>query len=62
MYTKIIYLDEELVKEATIEHFSVVQNVGNRQVKRTLEFYNLDAIIAEGGVSYKFKKETQFKI
>lgn len=50
MYTKIIYLDEELVKEATIEHFSVVQNVGNRQVKRTLEFYNLDAIIAEGGI------------
>lgn len=48
MYTKIIYLDEELVKEVTIEHFLVVRNVRNRQVKRTLKFYNLDAIITEG--------------
>ncbi|WP_396631642.1 RhuM family protein [Longibaculum muris] len=61
MYTKIIYLDEELVKEATIEHFSVVQNVGNRQVKRTLEFYNLDAIIAEGGYRINSKKKRNLK-
>ncbi|MFR7589907.1 MAG: RhuM family protein [Longibaculum sp.] len=44
-HLKNIYLDEGLVKEATTEHFLVVQDEGNRQVRRTLEFYNLDVII-----------------
>ena len=44
-HLKNIYLDEGLVKEATTEHFSVVRDEGNRQVRRTLEFYNLDVII-----------------
>ena len=48
LHLKNIYLDEELLKEATTEKFSVVRKEGNRQVKRLLEFYNLDAIIAVG--------------
>jgi hypothetical protein len=37
--------------EATAEDFSVVQIEGNREVTRTVKHYNLDAIIAVGGVS-----------
>ena len=36
----------ELKKEGTFEEFSVVRREGNRDVNRTLQFYNLDAIIA----------------
>ena len=38
LHLKNIYLDEELLKEATTEKFSVVRKEGNRQVKRLLEF------------------------
>jgi hypothetical protein len=61
LHLKNIYLDKELVKETTTEKFSVVRNEGNRQVKRTLEFYNLDAIIAVG-YRVNSKKATQFRI
>ena len=40
----------ELEREATTEDFSVVRTEGNRQVRRTLTHYNLDAIIS---VSYR---------
>ena len=39
---------EELKKEATTEKISVVRREGNRDVNRTLQFYNLDAIISVG--------------
>jgi hypothetical protein len=43
-----IYKDEELVKESTCAKFAQVQNEGQRQVSRAIEFYNLDAIISVG--------------
>lgn len=43
-----IYKDEELPREATIKKFFIVQQEGNRQVKREIEHYNLDVIIAIG--------------
>lgn len=43
-----IYKSEELVKEATIRNFRIVQSEGQRQVEREVEFYNLDVIIAVG--------------
>ena len=43
-----IYNDSELKKEATCSKMEQVQKEGNRSVKRTLEFYNLDMIIAIG--------------
>ncbi|KXU50550.1 RhuM family protein [Longibaculum muris] len=49
------------MKKATTEKISVVRDEGNRQVKRTLEFYNLDAIIAVG-YRVNSKKATQFRI
>lgn len=43
-----IYETGELVKEATISILETVQIEGSREVKRNVEFYNLDAIIAVG--------------
>ena len=44
-----IYDTDELKKEATTEKISVVRREGNRDVNRTLQFYNLDAIISTRG-------------
>ena len=38
-----IYDTDELKKKATTEKISVVRREGNRDVNRTLQFYNLDA-------------------
>ncbi len=43
-----IYKDNELDYEATHKKFLLVQTEGNRQVKRNLDHYNLDIIIALG--------------
>lgn len=48
LHLKNIYDSYELEKNRTIEDFSIVQKEGNRSVKRSMEFYNLDAIIAVG--------------
>ncbi len=61
LHLKNIFLDKELDKNATTEIFSVVQKEGNRDVKRNVEFYNLDAIIAVG-YRVNSKKATQFRI
>ena len=44
----ILYADQELAREATTEESSVVQTEGNREVRRALTLYNLDAILAVG--------------
>ncbi len=43
-----IYNSGELEKEATLSILETVQQEGSRQVKRNVEFYNLDAIISVG--------------
>lgn len=43
-----IYSDGELPDEATHKKFLLVQNEGARQVKRNIDHYNLDMIIAIG--------------
>lgn len=45
---KNIFEEKELDKNSTAEKISVVQKEGNRVVKRNIEFYNLNAIIAVG--------------
>ena len=45
---KNIYKEEELDENRTIEFFSVVQNKGQRNVKRKAKCYNLDTIIVVG--------------
>lgn len=56
-----IYQENELQKEATISILETVQQEGNRNVKRKVEFYNLDAIIAVG-YRVNSKEATQFRI
>ena len=43
-----IYTDSELVQEATIRNFRIVQTEGLRQVTREIKHYNLQMIIAVG--------------
>ena len=50
LHLKNIFASGELVKDSVTEKISVVRREGNRDVNRTLQFYNLDAIIS-GGVS-----------
>ena len=61
LHLKNIYIDGELVEDATTEEYSVVQMEGKRQVKRTLKHYNLDAIISVG-YRVNSKRGTQFRI
>lgn len=46
LHLKNIFAEGELVESATAEDFSVVQNEGERAVRRTLKHYSLDAIMA----------------
>ena len=48
LHLKNIYSDEELDPSSTTEKISVVRKEGNRNVKRAIDFYNLDAIISVG--------------
>lgn len=43
-----IYADMELPREATIKKFFIVQQEGKRDVRREIDHYNLDVIIAIG--------------
>ncbi len=47
-HLKEIYKSKEIQEERTIRKFRIVQMEGKRQVERTVDFYNLDAIIAVG--------------
>ena len=55
-----IYEEEELDKESTCSKMEQVQNEGNRTVRRKVDFYNLDAIIAVG-YRVNSKKATKFR-
>ena len=61
LHLKNIFKEDELNKKSTTEKISVVRKEGNRNVKRELEFYNLDAIIAVG-YRVNSKKATKFRI
>ena len=56
-----IYKDKELEKNLTHKEFLLVQNEGNRNVKRNIDHYNLDMIIALG---YRVQSQvaTRFRI
>lgn len=56
-----IFAEGELVREATVSKMEIVQTEGVRQVKRTVEVYNLDVIISVG---YRISslKATKFRI
>ena len=56
-----IFEEEVLVEESTVKDFLTVQNEGGRNVRRSLKFYNLDAIIAVG-YRVNSRRATQFRI
>ena len=56
-----VYREQELEKVATTRKFRVVQNENGREVKRSIEHYNLDVIISVG-YRVKSKQGTQFRI
>ena len=56
-----IYEEEELSQDSTCAKFALVQKEGNRHVRRSLEFYNLDAIISVG-YRVNSRKATKFRI
>lgn len=56
-----IYTELELDKEATCAKIAQVQNEGGRQVKRQVDFYNLDAIISVG-YRVNSRQATKFRI
>ena len=60
-HLKNIFESGELQKEATVSILETVQNENGRDVKRKMEFYNLDAIIAVG-YRVNSKRATQFRI
>ena len=43
-----LYTQGEISQASTIRNFRIVQNEGSREITRTIEFYNLEAIIAVG--------------
>ena len=47
-HLKRIFADNELTREATIKQYLIVQTEGNREVRREVEHYSLQAIIAVG--------------
>jgi hypothetical protein len=60
-HLKNIYKSHELDENSTIGKFPIVQNEGNREVKREINFYNLDAILSVG-YRVNSSQATQFRI
>ncbi len=60
-HLKNIYREGELVKTSTCSKMEQVQIESGRAVKRSIDFYNLDAIIAVG-YRVNSKKATQFRM
>ena len=60
LHLKNIYEEKELEENSTTEFFSVVQKEGKRDVRRQVQCYNLDAIIAVG-YRVNSKKATRFR-
>ncbi|MCE7062382.1 RhuM family protein [Dyadobacter sp. CY343] len=58
MHLKNVYEDGELMEEATIKNSLIVQLEGQREVKRSQKYHNLDAIISVG---YRIKSEVATK-
>jgi hypothetical protein len=61
LHIKNIYAEEELQEQSTAEIFPVVQQEGNRKVKRNIKFYNLDVILSVG-YRVSSKRGTAFRI
>lgn len=61
LHMKNIFESGELEEDSTVKNFLTVQKEGNRDVKRAVLHYNLDAIIAVG-YRINSKRATEFRI
>jgi len=61
LHLRNIYKEGELEESATTEESSAVQKEGNRQVRRKVRLYNLDAVLSVG-YRVNSKRGTQFRI
>ena len=61
LHLKSIYKTGELPENGTTEYFSVVRKEGKRTVNRSIQHYNLDAILSVG-YRVNSKRGTQFRI
>ena len=59
-HLKNIYDEEELERDPTVSKMEVVQNEGGRSIRRMVDFYSLDAIIAVG-YRVNSKSATRFR-
>jgi len=59
MHIRNIYADRELNENRTYKKFLSVRQEGNRQVKRNIDHYNLDMIIALG---YRVQYQTATRL
>ena len=60
-HLKNIFEEGELQQESTISKMEIVQSEGTRNIKRLVDFYNLDAIISVG-YRANSRKATKFRI
>ncbi len=60
-HIKNIYQSGELSKKSTVAKIATVQKEGKRKIQRTIEYYDLDAIISVG-YRVNSKKATEFRI
>jgi prophage maintenance system killer protein len=58
MHLRNVFNEGELIEEATIKEFLIVRLEGDREVKRSQKYYNLDTIISVG---YRIKSEVATK-
>jgi hypothetical protein len=56
-----IFKEGELSRDATVKDYLTVQKEGDRTVRRTVKYYNLDVIISVG-YRVKSQRGTQFRI
>ena len=60
LHLKALYSEREIVSEATCKSYLQVRSEGDRLVRRTVKFYNLDAILAVG-YRVRSPRGTQFR-
>jgi len=60
-HIKNIYQNKELKKSLTVAKIATVQIEGNREIKRDIEYYNLDVVLSVG-YRVNSKRATQFRV
>lgn len=60
LHLKVLYEEEEIIEEATYKDYLQVRLEGKREVKRSVRFYNLEAILAVG-FRVRSRRGSQFR-